>query len=125
LVRLPIRRAPEKTFFHSRRAAWIRQHQFRTDPSVIQQPTKYPAVEIVPDHAGQRHVDTQSPQQHRHTGRSAEAHFTFVGTKYQNRCFRADPLRIAPRVAIQYRIAKHQCLCVTQTVDHTPRPITT
>ena len=78
------------------------------DPARLQQLAYDPALGVVADDTRQGHFGVQGRQHRRHIARPAQPVLFAGDAENGNRGLRADPLDVAPEVAIKHHIAQHE-----------------
>jgi hypothetical protein len=75
------------------------------------------AISIRANHTRQRYPSPQRSEHRRHAACSAQAFFAAIGPQEDDRRLLADPLRVAPDVAIEHHIANDEHIRLAKSLD--------
>ena len=75
---------------------------------LLHQLDEVPAVRIAADDRAEQGRSTKSAYVDRHVGGAAKPVFLLADGYDRNRCFRRDPVHVAPEVRVQHHVADHE-----------------
>ena len=101
-------RPADVAFLHGSRPVRVDENRIVIDVQISELLPQASAVEVGADHAHQRDLCSQGAKHGSDAARSAEPLFPFIRVQQDDRRFLADPLGIAPHIAIEHHVAHDQ-----------------
>ncbi len=108
LVRIAVLGPAQQPLFDGRGAVVDREHQAAVDFQVVEQLADGAAFFVIAHDGGQDRLRAQRRQHRGHAAGPAQAVLLALDPQDGNGGFRADPLHVAPDVAIQHHVAHQQ-----------------
>ena len=108
LMRMAALGLADEAFLDRRGPRGVDQQTLRIDGHIAKQLPHRIAVAVIADDTGVGHFGPQAAEHVAHVARSAQANLAMVDSQHDHRRFLADPIGIAPGIAIENDVSEHQ-----------------
>ena len=108
LVWMTVLGSPQQPLLDGGRASGLREHALRRYAELPEQFYYLASFRVVSDDGGQCDVDLEGRQHGGHASGPAQPVFLPVDPQHWDRRFGADPVHLAPYVAVEHHVADHQ-----------------